>query len=190
MEQETVVVDSAITDLNAEVNGTRYPSLVSGTMHELVAFYNAHSGKEPVKRFKNLDAARQAVQQVIAVLEGEVPDGMEEEAEEIHADATSISAQLIAANAEGHKSSTKNAGVWLNVKMLLEQGLTNKEILVKLEELYGNTNTTYACVAWYRNKWRKMVPEVSKGDRLAEFLAKHSLELTAEATAELLVMMK
>lgn len=167
-----------------------YPSIMESKMAELVEFYNQHSGKDPVKKFKNLDAARQAVQQVIAELEGEVPDGMEEEAEEIHTDATSISAQLVAANAEGHKSSTKNEGVWLNVKMLLEQGLTNKEILVKLEELYGNTNTTYACVAWYRNKWRKMVPEVSKEDRLKEFCAKHNLELSEEARTEFLAMMK
>lgn len=167
-----------------------YPSIMESKMSELVEFYNQHSGKDPIKKFKNLDTARQAVQQIIAVLEGEVPDGMEEEVEEIHTDATSLSAQLIAANSEGHKTSTKNEGVWLNVKMLLEQGLTNKEILAKLEELYGNTNTTYACVAWYRNKWRKMVPEVSKEDRLAEFLAKHSLELTAEAKAEFLALMK
>lgn len=49
----------------------------------------------------------------------------------------------------------KNQGVGTMVKQLILEGLSNKDILVKLEEMYGNKNTTYACVAWYRNKMKQ-----------------------------------
>lgn len=52
--------------------------------------------------------------------------------------------------------STKNENVWGNVKMLFDQGLGNKEVLAQIHEMYGNTNTSYACIAWYRNKYNKL----------------------------------
>ena len=45
----------------------------------------------------------------------------------------------------------KNEGVGDMVKELILDGWSNKEILVQVHEHYGNTNTTYGCVAWYRN---------------------------------------
>jgi len=45
-----------------------------------------------------------------------------------------------------------NLGVGNFINNLIETGLGNTEILKKVEEHYGNKNTTYACVAWYRNK--------------------------------------
>lgn len=194
MEQETVVVGTvSAAELDEQVNGTKYPSLVSGTMHEFVTFYNANSGLDPIKKFKNKATAIQAVQQIIATLEGVPAEGQEEEAEEIHADATSLSAQLTAANSGEKKTSEKNEGVWLNVKMLLAQGKTNKEILAELKEMYGNSNTTYACVAWYRNKWKKMVPVVSAEDKVGAWMLKHNLSgevLSTEAIADLVGMLK
>ena len=68
--------------------------------------------------------------------------------------------QLVSLNTaapEAKKSkSTKNENVWGNVKMLFDQGLGNKEVLAQIHEMYGNTNTSYACIAWYRNKYNKL----------------------------------
>lgn len=49
----------------------------------------------------------------------------------------------------------KNIGVGQFVRRLIAEGLTNTAILKIAHEQYGNTNTTYACVAWYRNKVKK-----------------------------------
>lgn len=53
------------------------------------------------------------------------------------------------------KTKTKNENVYGNVKILFDAGKTNKETLAEIHEMYGNTNTTYACIAWYRNKYNK-----------------------------------
>ena len=53
------------------------------------------------------------------------------------------------------KTKTKNENVYGNVKILFNAGKTNKETLAEIHEMYGNTNTTYACIAWYRNKYNK-----------------------------------
>ena len=52
--------------------------------------------------------------------------------------------------------SQKNENVWGNVKMLFDAGKTNKETLAEIHEMYGNTSTSYACIAWYRNKYNKI----------------------------------
>ena len=53
------------------------------------------------------------------------------------------------------KTKTKNENVYGNVRLLFNAGKTNKETLAEIHEMYGNTNTTYACIAWYRNKYNK-----------------------------------
>ena len=45
-----------------------------------------------------------------------------------------------------------NMGVGDLIRSYIVEGLSNTEILPKVHAHYGNTNTTYACVAWYRNK--------------------------------------
>lgn len=71
----------------------------------------------------------------------------------------SLVSQLSALNTaapEGKvKTKTKNENVYGNVKILFNAGKTNKETLAEIHEMYGNTNTTYACIAWYRNKYNK-----------------------------------
>ena len=49
----------------------------------------------------------------------------------------------------------KNQGVGKMVRELIADGLNNTEILKLVHAEYGNTQTTYACVAWYRNKMKK-----------------------------------
>lgn len=50
----------------------------------------------------------------------------------------------------------KNVGVGQFVRKLIADGMANKDILKIVHEQYGNKNTTYACVAWYRNKTKKV----------------------------------
>ena len=49
----------------------------------------------------------------------------------------------------------KNQGAGAFVRKLIAEGLTNTAILKIVHEQYGNKQTTYACVAWYRNKMKK-----------------------------------
>ncbi len=166
----------------------QYPNLTSSTVAELTAFYNEHSGQDPIKKFKDKATAQQAVQLVMAKLEGdEDPELAEELAEVVEENATSMLAQLVSANGDsgGKKSSSKNEGVWLNVKRILDEtngARTNKEILADIEELYGNSNTSYACIAWYRNKWKKSAPSLSLQERIEEARATLAA-LEAEAAA-------
>lgn len=172
-----------MTDVTVE-----YPNLATAPMKELVAFYNEHSGLEPIRKFKDKEAAQVACQQVIAQLEGTSDEEMEEEQAEVHADALSASAQLLAAAAAGgKKTSEKNEGVWLNVKRLLIAGKTNKEILAEIHELYGNSNTSYACIAWYRNKFNKLASgSLSREEQLMNFAKMHNI--SPEALAELMLI--
>ena len=57
------------------------------------------------------------------------------------------------------KIEPRNENVWGNVKILFDKGLTNKEVLSEIHEMYGNTKTSYACIAWYRNKYNKMAKD-------------------------------
>lgn len=60
----------------------------------------------------------------------------------------------------------KNVGVGTFIKNLITEGLGNKEILAIVHEQYGNAQTTYACVAWYRNKMKKTSAVVAKNSAL------------------------
>jgi len=86
----------------------------------------------------------------------------------VEAEATSLPSMLaqvsaLSAQTEVKKAkSQKNENVWGNVKMLFDAGKTNKETLAEVHEMYGNTSTTYACIAWYRNKYNK----IAKSDKM------------------------
>lgn len=49
----------------------------------------------------------------------------------------------------------RNEGVGELVKHLILAGMCNKDIVEAVAQHYGNNNTTYACVAWYRNNLKK-----------------------------------
>ena len=101
------------------------------------------------------------------VVEAVVEPVVEAEAE-AEAEATSLPSMLaqvsaLSAQTEVKKAkSQKNENVWCNVKMLFDAGKTNKETLAEIHEMYGNTNTSYACIAWYRNKYNK----IAKSDKM------------------------
>ena len=64
-----------------------------------------------------------------------------------------LAAEMIELRAKLPKvEKAKNVGVGKMVYRLLDSGLTNKEIHKQVCEHYGNENTTYACIAWYRNE--------------------------------------
>lgn len=170
-----------------------YPNLMTSSLKELLEFYNTHCGEgEQVKKFKDKDTAQTMVSGLIAKMEGNASPEVEEEMAEVkEVNDISIASQVSALNAGGTKSSTKNEGVWANVKILFEQGLSNKDAHKKICELYGNTNTTYACVAWYRNKFNKGgAGDAVKTTKVQDFIKKHGLTLSEEAVAELMAMVK
>jgi hypothetical protein len=48
-----------------------------------------------------------------------------------------------------------NTGVGDFIRECITSGLKNVDILKLVAEKYTNNNTTYACVAWYRNDMKK-----------------------------------
>ena len=80
----------------------------------------------------------------------------------------------------------KNQGVGAFVRKLNAEGLTNTAILKIVHEQYGNTNTTYACVAWYRNKMKKagvVAKNAEATNIVAEMLKTEAEEPKPEAEA-------
>ena len=92
------------------------------------------------------------VEEVVPVVEETVPVV---EVSSIPSLISQLSALNTAAPEVKVKTKTKNENVYGNVKILFNAGKTNKETLAEIHEMYGNTNTTYACIAWYRNKYNK-----------------------------------
>ena len=73
----------------------------------------------------------------------------------------------------------KNQGVGQFVRRLIAEGMSNKDILKEVHDAYGNTQTTYACVAWYRNKMKKANQQAkvtSAVGTVEEFLNKETTE--------------
>ena len=96
---------------------------------------------------------------VAPVVESEVAEVVAPEVE-VQATESSVLSSMIAQVVEAKSEdkapkSDKNEGVGLFIRKLISEGLSNKAILEIVHEQYGNKNTTYACVAWYRNKMKK-----------------------------------
>jgi len=51
--------------------------------------------------------------------------------------------------------SPMNIGVGDFIRECIKSDMKNVDILKLVEEKYTNNNTTYACVAWYRNDMKK-----------------------------------
>ena len=114
-----------------------------------------------VEAFVEAVAQVEAAAQVEAVVEPVVEAEAEAEATSLPSMLAQVSA--LSAQTEVKKAkSQKNENVWGNVKMLFDAGKTNKETLAEIHEMYGNTSTTYACIAWYRNKYNK----IAKSDKM------------------------
>ena len=111
------------------------------------------------KKLSVVEPVVEVVEPVVEVVEPVV------EVVEPVVEATSLIAQVSALSAKTEVKKTKsqkNENVWGNVKILFDAGKTNKETLAEIHEMYGNTSTSYACIAWYRNKHNKL----AKSDKM------------------------
>jgi len=94
----------------------------------------------------------------------------------------------VAGEVVAKQATSKNQGVGKMIRELITDGLSNTAILKKVHDEYGNKNTTYACVAWYRNKMKKTAQVVSttKAVEVVEkFLAEENDESELETADEL-----
>lgn len=121
--------------------------------------------------------------------------GVVELAEQLNTQPSLVSqllTQVVEAPKEEAKvKADKNEGVGQFIRKLIGEGLSNKAILEIVHEQYGNKNTTYACVAWYRNKMKKAgeVKQVTTSlDWLQNFAKANGL--SEESTSELQKAMK
>lgn len=62
--------------------------------------------------------------------------------------------QLKSRRTTSHKSGP-TTGVGVRCKELIKTGLGNKDVLAKIKEEFPMNNTTYSCVAWYRNDMKQ-----------------------------------
>ena len=69
-------------------------------------------------------------------------------------DVNKLIAQLRTLKTTSHKSGP-TTGVGKRCRELIVEGLSNKEVLAKIKEEFPSNNTTYSCVAWYRNDMKK-----------------------------------
>jgi hypothetical protein len=69
-------------------------------------------------------------------------------------DIDKLMAQLKALRTSTHKSGP-TTGVGSRCKELIKTGLGNKDVLVKIKEEFPMNNTTYSCIAWYRNDMKQ-----------------------------------
>ena len=109
-------------------------------------------------RAKKLSVVEPVVEAVVEpVVEAVVEPVLEPVVEAASLPSMLAQVSALSAKTEVKKAkSQKNENVWGNVKMLFDAGKTNKETLAEIHEMYGNEQTTYACIAWYRNKYNKL----------------------------------
>ena len=147
------------------------------------------------RKAKTVVAEEQVVDQLVEVVAEEI-DAEEIDAEEDMDVQPSLMTQLVTnlvtqVVEAGTVKAEKNEGVGQFIRKLIAEGLGNKAILDIVHEQYGNKNTTYACVAWYRNKMKKADSEVKKASN-AEWLQNFAKanNLSEEAVQELQTTMK
>lgn len=127
----------------------------------------ARKSKTAVAQAAVEEVAQAAVEEVVEAAVEEVVEEVVEQAtpsliSQFVKEVEAPSAELSAPKAKAEK----NEGVGQFIRKLISEGLGNKAILDIVHEQYGNKNTTYACVAWYRNKMNKAGAEVKKASNL------------------------
>lgn len=114
----------------------------------------ARKSKTAVAQVAVAQVAVEEVEEVVEVVEQPTPSLISQFVKEVEAPS--------AENSTPKTKTEKNEGVGQFIRKLISEGLGNKAILDIVHEQYGNKNTTYACVAWYRNKMNKAGAEVKK----------------------------
>lgn len=131
------------------------------TMSEILFQYNQLAsvlGKDTVTSFKNLSAARAALQTLEKTLENQAMETtnavVEQVGEALDVASTIAAAPTVAVdpkyNSSGKRGPTQGIGVFC--KGLIVQGKTNTEILAEVAKFYPTAKTTANCVAYYRAK--------------------------------------
>lgn len=146
------------------------------SMSELIARYNAvaaSKGIAPVTEFKNLAAARTAVQHL-------------EEGKIMTETVTTTEGQEATVTDNSKYSSTgkrgPNQGVGEFAKNLIREGKTNAEVLAAVKERFEGAKTTMGCIAYYRAAVKN--PNMGKkGGKSAEQLRAEAAEAIAKAEA-------
>ena len=124
------------------------PNLHSATLAELVAWYNEHSGRDPIKAFRN---RAQAQERCMAILgEQETP----EERDEAH---SNLAAQLEAANKPAAKADAASDSNLVHLKQLcFDLDLEPRIARRRLRKALGNVGTGQ------RWAWEPDSPELAK----------------------------
>ena len=130
------------------------------------------------------------VEEIVETVVAQEVEAVEEATEEqvsLLASLLTAPIQVIDDVIEAKPQVVKNQGVGKMVRELIADGLTNTEILKRVHEEYDNKNTTYACVAWYRNKMKKnnQVASVSKAvETVEKFLADEPVDVIDDEREE------
>ncbi|MGE4374773.1 MAG: hypothetical protein AB7D01_03600 [Methanoculleus sp.] len=124
------------------------PNLHSATLAELVAWYNEHSGKDPIKAFRN---RAQAQERCTALLIGQ------EEPEETEAAHSELAAQLEAANKPATAKRDPDGPELVHLKQLcFDLDLEPRIARRRLRKALGNIGTGQ------RWAWEPDSPELAK----------------------------
>ena len=151
------------------------------SMSELIMLHNELArklGGPDVTEFKNLAAARAAVQ----TLEQKMENGTA--AATTESGVTTHTAAVQVAGDQKYNSSGKrgpNQGVGAFAKELIKAGKTNAEALTAVKEKFPDAKTTTACIAYYRTALKK--GPTGKAEPTPEELRVKAQELMAQAEA-------
>jgi hypothetical protein len=123
------------------------PNLHTGTLAELVAWYNEHSGKDPLKAFRN---RTQAQERCMAILgEQETP----EERDEAH---SNLAAQVEAANKPAARADAADSNLVHLKQLCFDLDLEPRIARRRLRKARGNVGTGH------RWAWEPDSPELAK----------------------------
>lgn len=125
------------------------PNLHTATLAELVAWYNEHSGKDPIKAFRNRAQAQERCSALL--IDQETP----EERDEAHADLSAAS-QLEAANKPADKSAASDSNLVHLKQLCFDLDLEPRIARRRLRKALGNVGTGQ------RWAWEPDSPELAK----------------------------
>ena len=143
------------------------------SMSELIAMYNERTTGDKVTEFKNLAAARAAVQS----LENQMS------ATEILGEGATPIVEKTAADKAKYSSTGKrgpNQGVGAYAKELIASGGGNADVLAAVKARFPDAKTTTGCIAFYRTALNK---GPAKASASPEALRAKAAELMAAAEA-------
>lgn len=126
---------------------TPCPNLHTSTLATLLAWYNEHSGRDPIKAFRNRAQAQERC--VALVIDQETP----EERDEAHSD---LAAQVKAANKPADKAAASDSNLVHLKQLCFDLDLEPRIARRRLRKALGNVGTGQ------RWAWEPDSPELAK----------------------------